>query len=119
MIKKLIIVGSSFFHNPNIIASAYDKMSNNTINLDSLVKDKYLNKDNLKISNRIPRLIKNEKIYFLDKIKFFCNESGCSLFYKNKDPKLWDSCHITIYSIKDYGLFIDNQISVILNRSTL
>tara|TARA_B100000963_G_scaffold350661_1_gene361221 strand:- start:537 stop:2396 length:1860 start_codon:yes stop_codon:yes gene_type:complete len=113
--KKIIIVGSVFFHNPDLIASAFDKKKNNNINLDSLVRKKYLNKNVLEVSNKIPKLIKDQNIYFLDKINFFCDEFECSVFYDDKNPKLWDGCHITVYSINDYGLYINNQINTILS----
>jgi peptidoglycan/LPS O-acetylase OafA/YrhL len=112
--KKVLIIGSVGFTRINSITLDALRKDIPDSDFNSYIRTNHIVRSNLKVSDRIPDLITNKDIYYLSKYDFFCNSKGCSLFYNNGNPKIWDFGHLTVHSLRDYGMYINQKIEKII-----
>ena len=116
--KDILLIGSAAFTSLNSIAIEMAKNKIPVNNINTYIYDNHINLISKNASKILFESISNKRVHYLDKFRFFCSENKCDLFYKNKDPKIWDNSHLTEYSLKDYGAYINNMLKKIITNSS-
>ena len=109
--KPLFVIGGASFFEPDLIAIQQIKRKIPIASFPSYCFNNYINEESKMVSVNLEKHLNNKAIY-INKLNFFISDEQLFLFDKNKKPRIWDTCHLTVNSLEDFGKYLRKSLTI-------